>query len=180
ERLICGLRNTFQTTGVLVFLVVCAFIFRGLRMVYLPYINETLNFMSAGVKHILTSQSKPVIAIEPKPLICWESMLVRLAGLSGALAVIASAYGAHGFGDDHEKQRQVFKTGAYYHLVHSVALLNTPLFKRPLLSAALFATGTVLFSGSCYYVALTGDDRFSRIAPIGGMTLVFAWFSLLF
>ncbi|CAH8677019.1 hypothetical protein MS3_00004316 [Schistosoma haematobium] len=143
-------------------------------MVHLPYVNGILNLMGRST----TGQSSPMI--EVKPSFCWDSMLVRLAGFSGALAVIASAYGAHGFKDEQDKQRQIFKTGAYYHLVHSVALLTTPLFRRPVLSATLFATGTLLFSGSCYYVALTGDDRFSRIAPIGGMTLVFAWLSLVF
>ncbi|CAH8563765.1 unnamed protein product [Schistosoma turkestanicum] len=143
-------------------------------MVYLPYVGGILNLMGYN----RSSQSTPVI--EVKPPFSWGSVSVRLAGLSGALAIIASAYGAHGFRDEEEMQRQVFKTGAYYHLVHSVVLLNAPLFKRPLLSPALFATGTLLFSGSCYYVALSRDDRFSRIAPIGGITLVFAWLSLLF
>ncbi|CAH8875391.1 unnamed protein product [Trichobilharzia szidati] len=152
-------------------------------MVYIPYINESLNFVGSNVKRLLTSSSNPLPKIQPPPpapLICAGSMIVRLAGLSGALAVIASAYGAHGFGDEHEKQRQVFKTGAYYHLVNSVALLNAPLFKHPKVSATLFIVGTILFSGSCYYVSLTGDDRLSRVAPIGGMTLIFAWLSLVF
>ncbi|CAH8650552.1 unnamed protein product [Heterobilharzia americana] len=149
-------------------------------MFCLPLINEGLSLMDYAAKYLLTSSSNPVLKIEPKSQICLESMLVRLAGLSGALAVIASAYGAHGFRDEQEKQRQVFKTGAYYHLVNSVVLLNTPLFKRPAFSATLFIVGTVLFSGSCYYVAITGDDRLSRVAPIGGMTLIFAWLSLVF
>lgn len=38
-----------------------------------------------------------------------------------------------------------------YHFFHSIALLATPLAKRPYLTGSLMVAGTLLFSGTCYY-----------------------------
>lgn len=62
----------------------------------------------------------------------------------------------------------------------SLALLAIPLTKRPWLTGTLMTTGVILFTGTCYYAALTGDQRFNRLAPIGGTTLILAWLSMAF
>ena len=59
-------------------------------------------------------------------------------------------------------------------MVHSVMLAMCPTFKRPHLSGALFLGGTVVFSGSCYYAALSNDRANGKLAPIGGTTLMLA------
>ncbi|VDP94586.1 unnamed protein product [Echinostoma caproni] len=69
-------------------------------MVYVPYVNEALGATADTIKYLLSSgrstSSKPVAVITNviQPSHC--SMLVRLAGLSGALAVLCGAYGSHG------------------------------------------------------------------------------------
>ncbi|XP_022287828.1 transmembrane protein 256 homolog [Crassostrea virginica] len=107
---------------------------------------------------------------------------VRLGGLSGAVAVSMAAYGAHAFKVDDEKGAQLkktFETGNKMHLVHSVALVCSPLCGRPYLTGALFTIGTILFSGSCYVHALTGNTKVRYITPYGGFALIFAWLSML-
>lgn len=68
-----------------------------------------------------------------------NQIFIRLAGISGALAVIFAAYGAHGhdFGDNTER----FRTGNLIHFYHTLALLAVPLSKRPI----LVRFGTVFF-----------------------------------
>ncbi|XP_078612548.1 transmembrane protein 256 homolog [Branchiostoma floridae x Branchiostoma japonicum] len=101
-------------------------------------------------------------------------LFVRIAGVSGALAVALGAYGAHAFrGDVGEKK--TFDTGNRYHLLHSLALLAVPLTRRPLLVGSLLASGTLLFSGGCYLSSLLEMRSAARITPIGGMLLIAGW-----
>lgn len=62
----------------------------------------------------------------------------------------------------------------------SIALIAIPLVKRPWLTGSLMVTGILLFSGTCYYSALTGDNKLNRLAPLGGTTLILAWLSMMF
>ncbi|VDN16602.1 unnamed protein product [Dibothriocephalus latus] len=73
----------------------------------------------------------------------------------------------------------MFSTGAHMHLIHSAALLGLSDCSQPKLSVSLFLAGMCLFSGICYYTALTNDIRFVKIAPVGGIILIIAWLSLL-
>ena len=63
---------------------------------------------------------------------------VRLAGLSGATAVIMGAYGKHNLTKIHDIHEQieakaVFETANRFHFLHSFALLAMPLARRPAL-----------------------------------------------
>ncbi|XP_043932954.1 transmembrane protein 256 [Protopterus annectens] len=104
----------------------------------------------------------------------------RLAGLSGALAVTAGAYGAHGFrhSDADEYRRELFETANKYHFIHSLALLGVPHCRLPLLAGSLLASGMTLFCGVFYYHALTGDSSLSKAAPYGGTLLIAGWVAL--
>ncbi|ESP05003.1 hypothetical protein LOTGIDRAFT_109541 [Lottia gigantea] len=104
---------------------------------------------------------------------------IRFAGLSGATAIAMGAYGAHGKFKILTLCR-TYDTGYKLHLVHSVALLSMPLMRKPYLVGALMSTGMVIFSGSCYYHALTGNPRVRWITPYGGMMLICAWLAMLF
>jgi uncharacterized membrane protein YgdD (TMEM256/DUF423 family) len=75
------------------------------------------------------------------------------------------------------------QTGSQYHLIHSCALAivgtaaMTP--RKRLITGTLFTAGIVLFSGSCYTVALTQQRQpYSRVAPIGGFSFIAAWLCL--
>jgi len=72
----------------------------------------------------------------------------------------------------------VFATANKYHLAHSALLAAAPLARRPAPVAALAASGTALFCGSCYAAAVTEDRAWGRGAPVGGVLLIGAWAAL--
>jgi uncharacterized membrane protein YgdD (TMEM256/DUF423 family) len=108
-------------------------------------------------------------------------MWTRFAGLSGASAVALGAYGAHGLKRE-ANFVATFATGSNYHLLHSVMLASCAMSltgRKRLVCCTLFATGIVLFSGSCYTVALMEQRKpYSYPAPIGGLALVAGWGAL--
>jgi uncharacterized membrane protein YgdD (TMEM256/DUF423 family) len=109
-----------------------------------------------------------------------------LAGLSGALAVIAGAFAAHGLqGRLEPRLLASFTTAAHYHLIHAVAMAVAALTARDRqaahrarLAALLFLIGTVLFSGSLYALALTQIRFFAFITPLGGLAFIAGWIAL--
>uniref|UniRef100_A0A915PM96 Transmembrane protein 256 homolog n=1 Tax=Setaria digitata TaxID=48799 RepID=A0A915PM96_9BILA len=111
-----------------------------------------------------------------------ESNLLRLAGISGALAVSLSAYGSHVLresGNTDERRTRAFETGNRYHLMHSLTLLVANKARFPWLTASLLLGGMVIFSGSCYHYSITGKDSMRRYTPIGGVMYILAWLSFL-
>uniref|UniRef100_A0A1A9WJ66 Transmembrane protein 256 homolog n=1 Tax=Glossina brevipalpis TaxID=37001 RepID=A0A1A9WJ66_9MUSC len=126
----------------------------------------------------------------PKPLKLWEIAgvgydFVRLAGLSGAAAVIMGAYGKHSLTNIDDptikmEAKSIFDTANRFHFLHSIVLLTMPLARRPVLTGSLMAAGTLLFSGPMYYRALTGDKTYVQVATFGGFCLIAAWISLIF
>lgn len=68
-------------------------------------------------------------------------------------------------------------TAAHYHLVHSLLLTVTPLLSGAshTYSTRLLSAGIVLFSGSLYTLALTGEKRLGAVAPVGGAALIAGW-----
>ncbi|XP_074658458.1 transmembrane protein 256 homolog [Tubulanus polymorphus] len=123
---------------------------------------------------------QPQVVLKELIPMAHSRVFVRMAGLSGAAAVIMGAYGAHGFRDDKASDlKMVYDTGSKYHIIHSAALLATPLCSRPHLTGTLMTVGLLLFSGSCYYHALTGNTAVRRVTPYGGMLLIAAWMSMI-
>ncbi len=72
-----------------------------------------------------------------------------------------------------------WNTASLYHLVHSVVLLYLAQRKSTTLSYALFLSGIILFSGALYIYAATAYKPLTFLAPIGGLSLLLAWLSLL-
>ena len=104
------------------------------------------------------------------------------AGLLGALAVLAGAFGAHGLEARlAPRMLDVWDTAARYHLLHAVALLALaaagPLWaqRSAAVAAACWGTGMLLFSGSLYLLAVTGIGVLGAITPLGGVALVAGW-----
>ncbi|XP_075238335.1 transmembrane protein 256 homolog [Lycorma delicatula] len=152
------------------------------------FMVRQLNTAVTSAASVITpkSQSVPTIVVmEPLPL--WKlagasSNFVRLAGLSGASAVALGAYGAHAkFDKGHdEKLRLMFETANKYHFIHTLALLGVPLCHYPKMTGSFLVLGMVMFCGTCYYRALTGNGNLKRITPIGGTLLIFAWLTMCF
>jgi uncharacterized membrane protein YgdD (TMEM256/DUF423 family) len=113
------------------------------------------------------------------------AMWIGIAAVSGMIAVIAGAFGAHGLrGNVSADQLSAWTTGAQYHLLHSVVLLALALFamrtEAPIrVPASLFLAGIVLFSGSIYLLVLTEQRWLGPVTPLGGLCLIAGWASLL-
>ena len=112
------------------------------------------------------------------------SKLSSLGAISGALAVMIGAFGAHGLegllkaGDISQRQFDAFGTGADYHLLHAVLLVVIgllPARKLRAASAAAIVIGMALFSGSLYIYGLTGAVTAAMITPIGGVAYILGW-----
>jgi len=112
----------------------------------------------------------------------FNRQFVRLAGLSGAIAVGLGAYGSHVVMMKHdipEEQKNSFRTASMYHFFGTFGMIASSLSRYPVLSGALMAFGTTIFCGACYYYGLTGDASARKFAPFGGTTLIVAWLSLI-
>ena len=112
-------------------------------------------------------------------------MWMIISAISGALAVAAGAFGAHGLRDRvTADQLAAWSTATQYHLIHSAVLLALALYalyadKSIRLPASLFLAGMLLFSGSIYLLVLTPWRWLGPITPIGGLCLIAGWLSLL-
>jgi len=113
-------------------------------------------------------------------------VLIMAGGILGLLGVVAGAMGVHALRDVLDaKALNTFETGVRFQMYHALALLavgslagrwKTGFVK---LSGVLFTAGVVLFSGSLYILAITGIGVFGATAPLGGLSLMAAWTSLI-
>lgn len=94
-----------------------------------------------------------------------------LAASSGALAVGAGAFGAHGASG---QAAEWLKTGAQYQLIHAVAAL-VALQMEARGPAWLFVAGGAVFAGTLYLMALGAPRWFGAITPVGGALLIAGW-----
>lgn len=108
-----------------------------------------------------------------------------VGGVSAFVAVAAGAFGAHLLrGRLSADLLAVFETGARYQMYHALGLFAVAMayarWPTPLVRGAgwLFITGTVLFSGSLYVLALTGARWLGAVTPFGGLCLLAGWLSL--
>ena len=101
-----------------------------------------------------------------------------------ALGVGIGAFGAHvlrGRLDDYSMT--VYERAVLYHFVHALGILIVAaLSSAGAISARvgawvcrLLLAGVVLFSGSLYVLALTGNRMLGAITPFGGVSFIAAW-----
>jgi uncharacterized membrane protein YgdD (TMEM256/DUF423 family) len=104
-----------------------------------------------------------------------------------ALAVVLGAFGAHGLKDRLDAYSLgVWEKAVFYHFIHALGMLVVALLPRTGTFAesaaawvcALLAAGIVIFSGSLYALALTGQRSLGAITPIGGVAFIAAWLML--
>jgi uncharacterized membrane protein YgdD (TMEM256/DUF423 family) len=104
-------------------------------------------------------------------------------GIAALLAVALGAFGAHALRSRVAPEMlAVWHTGVEYHLFHALGLFAlgfaaAQLPESPLIKYAgwLMLAGIVLFSGSLYLLALTGERWLGAITPIGGLAFLAAW-----
>lgn len=99
-----------------------------------------------------------------------------VAALSGAAAVAAGAFGAHGAAD--EQARAWLQTGAAYQLVHVAAALAILRIPRAGPAVWLLLLGGAVFAGALYGLALGGPRLLGAVAPVGGLLLIAGWLVL--
>lgn len=145
-------------------------------------VNWALKWIPAPVKTGAKEVERVVVREVTEVMAPSGRLFIRVAGVSGLLAVGLGAYGAHVLkpGTAQEHLKLVFETGNRYHFFHTLALLAVPLTNRPNLTGSLFCLGMLLFSGSCYGFALTQNETIRRVTPYGGMLLMAAWASMIF
>ena len=108
---------------------------------------------------------------------------ITLASLSGMLAVVLGAFGAHALKDKLDEYAVgIFETAVQYHFYHSFALLavgvialsqpQTAMLKS---SGWLFLLGILVFSGSLYLLSITGVRWLGAITPLGGLAFIGGW-----
>jgi uncharacterized membrane protein YgdD (TMEM256/DUF423 family) len=120
---------------------------------------------------------------------------IAVGALSGALAVALGAFGAHGLKDRvSAADLEIWKTGVLYQAIHAVALVLFGLFRDGLgrdgrgrdgfrtkgrgWSSApgwAFLSGSLVFSGTLYALALGGPRVLGAITPLGGLALIVGW-----
>jgi uncharacterized membrane protein YgdD (TMEM256/DUF423 family) len=120
-----------------------------------------------------------------------ERVWIAVAGLSGALAVIADAAARHALADAHSIE--LAATAARYGLVHAVALTALAALGRAdasvdaggaawvwrAVTGWCFVLGLVVFCGSLYALAAGAPPGLARVTPWGGTLFILGWVALL-
>ncbi|MEJ1969293.1 MAG: DUF423 domain-containing protein [Rhizomicrobium sp.] len=108
-----------------------------------------------------------------------------IAALNGFAAVASGAFAAHGLqGRLDPHALGVFETGARYHMYHALAIAVASFAIRDAAAGAatvassFFLAGILLFSGSLYLLALTGNKVFAFVTPVGGVCFLIGWAAL--
>jgi uncharacterized membrane protein YgdD (TMEM256/DUF423 family) len=104
-----------------------------------------------------------------------------------ALAVALGAFGAHGLRDKLDAySMSVYEKAVFYHFIHGLGLLIVSFLPKtgtfPLAAAGwvcgLLLAGILIFSGSLYALAISGNRMLGAITPIGGVSFIAAWLVL--
>jgi uncharacterized membrane protein YgdD (TMEM256/DUF423 family) len=101
-------------------------------------------------------------------------LLIRLAAVSGACAVMAGAFSAHGVTG---KPAEWLKTGAEYELLHALAAIVAAQFGAEL-AALMLLGGSVIFAGTLYAMAFGAPHIMGAVTPIGGVGMILGWLLL--
>ena len=116
-------------------------------------------------------------------------LFISLAALFGLLAVIIGSLAAHAVdkGLTAEALQRIY-TAQEYQFYHVAALLGVGIlgslhrnYASMLLKLAglFFTLGVLLFSGSLYAYALTDNELYGKVTPLGGISFILGWFFLM-
>jgi uncharacterized membrane protein YgdD (TMEM256/DUF423 family) len=109
------------------------------------------------------------------------ALVVRLAALSGFLAVAFGAFAAHGARD--ARAAELLHTGSLYQMTHALAVFGWLAVRKvggkvDVTTPTLFLAGTVLFSGSLYALAFGAPPALGMVTPFGGLCFLAGWLLL--
>lgn len=109
----------------------------------------------------------------------WRRLWLGVAGVSGAIAMMAAARSAHGLD---QASGELADKAAHLQLVHSLALLAIAAIRddRPRwrnIAAGLFVLGILAFCGGLYAMAFLGAPA-TPLIPVGGTAFILGWLAL--
>ncbi|KAJ1428695.1 hypothetical protein SESBI_08800 [Sesbania bispinosa] len=96
----------------------------------------------------------------------------KVAAISGVAALGLGTYGAHVFKPQNPSYKEVWHTASLYHLVHTAALVASPITKHPNVFGGLLTAGILAFSGTMKsltsesgYQSRDGTYRYRPLVP---------------
>jgi uncharacterized membrane protein YgdD (TMEM256/DUF423 family) len=112
-----------------------------------------------------------------------DRTFLLIASVLGFVGVALGAFGAHALRSRLSPEMlAVFETGVRYQVYNVFALLIVSAAIGHLGSARLlvlagwsFLAGILLFSGSLYFLTLTGVRALGAITPFGGLAFLIGW-----
>ena len=119
-----------------------------------------------------------------RPTAALATLGLRAAGAIGMTGVMLGAFGAHALRARISPELlEVYKTGVSYQLWHALALLGVSTFldrlRWPRATLAFFVGGVAVFSGTLYGLAILGLRWLGAVTPLGGLSLIAGWATLL-
>ena len=121
-----------------------------------------------------------------------HNVFLKVAAITGALAVALGAFGAHALKQKvSDAALNIFETGVKYQFYHVIALLAVGILIRDFnnkwmdWAGWLFIAGIILFSGSLYILTYikgaekTGYNWIGAITPLGGLAFIAGWLFVL-
>ena len=110
---------------------------------------------------------------------------IIIASLFAALAILFGAFGSHALKERLSAQSlEVYDIATRYLMFHAlgiflIALLGFQLPRESLeMPVIMMISGTSIFSGSLYLIAMLDFKKLGMVTPIGGLLLIFSWLLL--
>lgn len=111
-----------------------------------------------------------------------ERTLYAVGALTALFGVAAGAFGAHLLSEMLEPDRlAIFETGVRYQMYHALAMFaaSRAAARWPRSTATLagtfFLIGVIVFSGTCYALAVGAPRWLGAVTPMGGLALLIGW-----
>ena len=113
----------------------------------------------------------------------WSAIASAVLGL----AVVLGAFGAHALkGRLDDYAIAIYDKAVFYHFIHGLGLFIVSILpKLGLISStaamrvcSLLTAGILLFSGSLYALAISGERILGAVTPLGGVAFILAWLLL--
>lgn len=115
-----------------------------------------------------------------------KHVFINLSAVFGFLSVALGAFGAHALKSRLDEYSQgIYQTAVQYQFFHTFAIMAVGILLMTIdsvwlrTSGWLFVWGTLIFSGSLYFLAFSGIKILGAITPIGGVLLLAGWICLL-
>lgn len=116
-----------------------------------------------------------------------QKKLIFIGALLGGLSVVLGAFGAHALKQilSAHGRTDTYELAVRYQFYHTLALLIMAALidklneSKASWAALLMTSGTIVFSGSLYILALSGKTIWGAVTPIGGVLLIAGWLMFL-